>query len=141
MSENLKSCIGKGIERIFLEWFYFNNQPESIGRLYIQVDSYFDITCCEENVFIREQKETPTTQIFDEFTYKPIEQNIEWLHQCEIISIKYLVDSLNIKRGILFVFEQNHNFMFYNRGYEFDDEDNFEIDVNMNSLLYDVIDI
>jgi len=141
MYANLKNSIGKVIERVFLEWYYFNGQPDSISRLYVKVNSYFDITCCEENVFIREQKETPTVIISGEFTYKPIEQNIEWLHQCRIISIKYLVNSFNIKRGILFIFSYNHNFIFYNEGYEFDDIDKFEIDVNMNLLPYNVIDI
>ena len=141
MCINLRKCIGKSVEGVLLEWYYFNEQPDSIVRLYIKVSSYFDITCCEENVFIREQKETPTDIISGQFIYKPIEQQIEWLHQCKIVSIKYLVDSLNIKRGILFIFEHNHNFIFYNKGYEFDDNKKFEIDINVNSLPYDAVDI
>ena len=66
---------------------------------------------------------------------------MKWLSQYKIISIKHLVDSLGIKRGLLFVFEHNHNFMFYNKGYEFDDEEKFEIDVDINLLPYGVIDI
>ena len=141
MYTNLKKCIGKSIEKMFLEWYYFNDQPYSIIRLYIKVDLYFDITCCEENISIREQKEIPMTINSGEFTYKIIHLDIKWLSQYKIISIKHLVDSLNIKRGLLFVFEHNHNFMFYNKGYEFDDEEKFEIDVDINLLPYGVIDI
>ena len=141
MYANLKKCIGKSIEKMFLEWYYFNDQPYSIIRLYIKVDLYFGITCCEENISIREQKEIPMTINSGEFTYKIIHQDIKWLSQYKIVSIKYLVDSLGIKRGLLFVFEHNHNFMFYNKGYEFDDEEKFEIDVDINLLPYGVIDI
>ena len=137
----LKKCIGKSIERIFLEWYYFNDQPCSITRLYIKVDSYFGITCCEENISIREQKEVPMTVNSGEFTYKLIQQDIKWLSQYKIISIKYLLDSFNVKRGLLFVFEHSHNLMFYNKGHEFDDEEKLEIDVDINLLSYDVIDI
>ena len=56
MCANLKNCIGNILEQVFLEWFYINNNPISIVRLYVKFDSYFDITCCEENVFIREEK-------------------------------------------------------------------------------------
>ena len=38
MYVNLKKCIGKSVERVFLEWYYFNDQPYSIIRLYIKVD-------------------------------------------------------------------------------------------------------
>lgn len=138
---NLRKCIGKSIERIFLEWYYFNDQPCSIIRMYIKVESYFDITCCEESIFIREQKEVPTTGSSGDFTYKLIQQDIKWLSRYKIISIKYLLDSFNVKRGLLFVFEHNHNLMFYNRGYEFDDEEKFEIDVDINLLPYDIIDV
>ena len=141
MYVNLKKCIGKSVERVFLEWYYFNDQPYSIIRLYIKVDLYFGITCCEENIAIREQKETPMTINSGEFTYTIIHQDSKWLSQYKIVSIKYLVDSLGIKRGLLFVFEHNHNFMFYNKGYEFDDEEKFEIDVDINLLPYGVIDI
>ncbi len=141
MNANLKKIIRKNIDKIFLEWFYFNDQPDSIIRLYIKVDSYFDITCCEENVFIREQKETPTKTNSGEFIFKPIEQNIEWLHQCKIISIKYLIDFKNIKRGVLLIFDHNHNFVFYNKGYEIDDNNKFEIDINIKSLQYFLMDI
>ncbi|GHU75488.1 hypothetical protein FACS189413_19940 [Bacteroidia bacterium] len=138
---SLKNCIGKIFESVLLEWFYLNNIPISIVRLYIKVNSYFDITCCEENVFIKEQKDIPNTTISHEFIYKPIEQHIEWLHHCKVISIKYLIDSKNIRRGILFMFEHDHNFAFYNKGYEYDDNDVFEIDINTNSVFYDLIDI
>ena len=138
---NFKKCIGESIERVFFEWYYFNDQPCSIIRLYIKVESYFDITCCEENISIREQKEIPMTINSGEFTYKLIQQDIEWLSQYKIISVKYLVDSLNVKRGLLFIFEHNHNFIFYNKGYEFDDEGKFEIDVDVNLLLYDAVDV
>jgi hypothetical protein len=141
MYTNFKNCIGKNIEKVFLEWFYFNAQPDSIIRLYIKVDSYYDIICCEENVFIREQQKMPISTISREFTYKPIEQNIEWLHQCKIVAIKYLVDINNIKRGIMLIFEHNHNFIFYNNGYESGDNDEFEIDTNIDLLPYSVIDI
>ena len=138
---NFKKCIGESIERVFLEWYYFNDQPCSIIRLYIKVESYFDITCCEENISIREQKEIPMTINSGEFTYKLIQQDIEWLSQYKIISVKYLVDSLNVKRGLLFIFEHNHNFIFYNKGYEFDDEGKFDIDVDVYLLLYDAVDV
>ena len=138
---NLRKCIGKSIERIFLEWYYFNDQPCSIIRLYIKVDLYFDITCCEESISIREQKEIPTTVNSGDFTYKLIQQDIKWLSQCKIISMKYLLDSLNVKRGLLFVFEHSHNLMFYNRGYEFDNEGKLGIDVDISLLPYDIIDV
>jgi alanine-alpha-ketoisovalerate/valine-pyruvate aminotransferase len=136
MYANLKNCIGKNIEKLFLEWFYLNNSPVSIIRLYVKFDSYFDITSCEENVFIREQKEFPHNEICGEFVYKPIEQKIKWLYKCRVVSIKYLIDSNNIKRGILFIFEQDHNFAFYNKGYEFDDDNKFELDINLGTALH-----
>ncbi|MDR0698102.1 MAG: hypothetical protein LBG28_02610 [Tannerella sp.] len=141
MCTNLKKCIAKTFEKVFIEWFYLNDTPVSIVRLYIKGDLYFDITCCEENVSIREQEEIPENKVFQEFAYKPIEQNIEWLHQCKIDSIKYLMDLHNIKRGILFIFHNNHNFVYYNKGYEFDDNDIFEIDANIKLLPYVLIDI
>lgn len=87
------------------------------------------------------KKKNPKNTNSGEFVYMPIEQKIKWLYQCRIIAIKYLVDSNNIKRGILFLFEHDHNFAFYNKGYELDDDDKFELNINLNILDYKMIDI
>ncbi|NDW13672.1 hypothetical protein D0T50_12335 [Bacteroides sp. 214] len=131
-----EKIIGKTIKKILLEWFYFNEQPESIVRLYIEIDSYFDITCSEENVFIREQKDAPINVVCQQFAYKPIEKHVEWLSQSRVVSIKYLVDFQYIKRGVLFVFDNNHNFVFYNEGYANGDNAKFEVDVDLNKILF-----
>jgi len=138
----LDDVIGKFATKVFLEWFFMNNEPVSIIRLFIQInDIYLNITCCEENVIIKAQKESPTIMAFQEFSYKPIEQNIEWLNQYKIVSIKYLIDSVNIKRGILFTFENAHNLVYYNEGYKFDDIETFAIDVNLKQLPYIFTDV
>jgi hypothetical protein len=139
MYTDFKNYKGNIIEQVFLEWFYLNDVPVSVIRLYVKIHSYFDITCCEEKVVIREQKEPPRIVISGEYVYKPVEQTIKWLHQCGIVSVKYLTDSNDIRRGLLFIFEHNHNFIFYNRGYELDDDDKFEIDVNVDALPYKII--
>ena len=142
MIMNIKNCVGKIIKNVFLEWFYLNGISTSIVRLYIETDeNFYDITCCEENVFIRIQKEFPEDKDFKEFFYKPLKQNIEWLNKCKILYIKYLVDCLNLKRGILFIFENDHNFVFYNKGYEIEDKELFEIDINVALLPYNLIDL
>ena len=134
---NLSDCIGKTIKKILLEWFYMNNEPISIIRLYVQIDDvYLNVLCSEENVYIKKQENCPVKMDVENFVYIPIEKNIDWLIQNKILSIKYLVDSINIKRGILFLFENHHNFAYYNMGYEIKDEGIFEIDVNIEQLPY-----
>lgn len=134
MYEPLKNCVGKIIEKIFLEWFYLDEQLDSIIRLYIKIGLIYDITCCEEDVYIREQREMPPNRIEEGYAYVPKEVNIEWLHKCKITSICFLVDCNSIKRGIVVIFENNHNFVFYNKGYAFNDHKEFEIDSSINNL-------
>ncbi|GHT84144.1 hypothetical protein FACS18947_1170 [Bacteroidia bacterium] len=141
INADIKDCIGTVLKKVLLEYFYMNNECISIVRLYVQLDSYFDITCCEENVFIREQKESPIKTVSGEFNYIPIEQNIKWISQYKVFSIKYLIDSLNIKRGILFIFDSGHNFVYYNTGYEMGDNNVFDIDINLKLLSYSLRDI
>ncbi|GHV59590.1 hypothetical protein FACS1894182_13920 [Bacteroidia bacterium] len=141
INADIKDCIGKVLEKVLLECFYMNDKFISIVRLYVQLYSYFDITCCEENVFIREQKEDPVKTVSGKYNYIPMEQNIEWLHQGKVFSIKYLIDSHSIKRGILFIFDNRHNFVYYNTGYEMEDNAVFDIDVNLKLLPYNLIGI
>lgn len=143
MNIKIEKYVGSYIDKVILEWFYFENNPVSIIRLYVQIDSILDITCCEEDVFIKERKEPPITIIAGEYAYIPIEQDISWLCQNKIISIKYLEDLHNIKRGIIFLFENKHNFLFYNKGYQHDDMAIFDIDIDIDieSLAYKIIEV
>jgi hypothetical protein len=138
---NLKYYIGKFVKEIIIEWFYMDEKPISIIRLYVRInDIYLNITCCEENINIKEQKR-PLKINIEKFSYVPITEEIDWLPQYKLTSIKFLIDKYNIKRGVLFVFDNRHNFTYYNKGYEVKDENLFYIDVNIGLLPYDLINV
>ena len=140
MSKDIKEYIGQTFEDVLIVWLYLNGNPVCIVNFYVKGHSYFRISCSEENVTIREQKEAPQDFTFDEFTNKVIKQDIEWLQKNTVVSIKYLIDSYNIKRGLIIFFENNHNIVFYNEGYDYGDEEIFEKDININSLPYEMVD-
>jgi hypothetical protein len=139
---SLKDCIGKVVRKVFLEWFYMNDEPISIIRLHIQLDTVcFSVLCSEEDVCVKKQEKNPTKIIAEKFNYIPVEREIYWLHYHEILSVNYLIDDHKIKRGIVFIFNNHHNFVYYNRGYEIKDSGEFDVDVNIKSLPYSLVDI
>jgi len=139
---NIQSIIGEKIKKVLLKYFYLEGNYISTTGLYIMMDNvFYRINCCEENVFVRTQKEIPQDLNEGGFYYKLQEQNIEWLQQSKVISIKYLIDSVHIKRGVIFFFDNHHNLLYFNKGYEFEDEEIFEIDINTKSLLYNLADV
>jgi hypothetical protein len=101
----------------------------------VQIDNkYVNILCSEESVCVSEQEKSPNIVISENFSYVPIEKKIDWLAFCKIKSINFLVDKYNVKRGILFFLDNNHNFAYYNKGYEFGDKNVFEIDMDIYSI-------
>ena len=120
--ERIKNQI---IEKVFLECFFENEKFLSIISLIIKFNSYTSILCSEENVFINENDSIPLKTVSGNFTYLLIEQEIGWLSTRNIVSMKYLIDDSNIKRGIIILFEGNHNIIHYNMGYDFDEKKYF----------------
>ena len=119
-----------------------NKEPISVIRLYLQLDDMFlNILCSEENVFIKKQESNPDKVDVENFSYVPIEEKVEWLSFSKIKAINFLVDKCNIKRGILFLFDNHHNLIYYNKGYDIKDEGIFDTDVNIKSLPYSLIDV
>lgn len=134
--------LGKTFTNVLIEDFYLKRKFVSIVRLYLEgADTYFSITCGEENVIIREQKERPKNAVSGDFEYVIVEQSIDWLKNATLTSIKYLIDNFGIRRGVAFFFDGNHNFVFYNKGYEIEDTDFFDLNINPLSLDYQLIDM
>lgn len=139
---DIRNIIGGKIKNVLLKFFYLEENYISTVGLYIIIDNiFYGINCCEENVFIRAQKEIPQDLDEGEFYYKLQEQNIEWLQHNRVVSIKYLIDPMCIKRGVIFFFDNHHNLLYFNKGYEFKDEEILEIDINVKSLLYNLVDV
>ena len=136
----LQNCIGTSLNEIVLEWFYLDKNPVDIIFVYMQFNNWIRILCDEEDVFISEIKERPNNHCSGKFEYIIINQNITPLKQLKLIEVKYLLDEHQIKRGVLFIFENNNNICYYNKGYEFDEKVMFKINILKEEIPYMIVD-
>jgi hypothetical protein len=135
-SEILNKQIGKNLKSSLLEWFYLEQEPISSIRLYLLFDEWISILCSEETIKVLQLTDKPQNRVDGNYKYIMIEQDIENINKSKLEDVKYLVDKHNIKRGILFSFENGNDLSYFNRGYEFNEEIIFKVNIPSFIVVY-----
>ncbi|GHT62558.1 hypothetical protein AGMMS50239_16220 [Bacteroidia bacterium] len=130
----LNKQIGKNLNSSLLEWFYFEQEPVSIIRLYLLFDEWISVMCSEETIKILQLADKPYDWADGDYKYIMVAQDIKNINKSKLKDIKYLIDKHDIKRGILFLFENGNNLCYFNRGYEFKEETIFKINIQSNEI-------
>jgi hypothetical protein len=137
MNNKLKEYLGQSVQSVLLEFSCFDNFPPNlinvffkIEKLYVGISSFY--------VSISTQQEKPITQSSGLFVYEIKEKKIDWLQVYKIFSIKFLLDELNTKKGILFCFENGHNIAIYRNYFN---ENIFVTDIDIDEIIYTPQDI
>lgn len=141
--EHIKKLIGTHIREIFLQQYFCNNSHIGIIQIFLYDNSlYYGIICSEGNVMIHTTEDCPESICDNDCKYLIERLNKDWINGCTITSISF-VCSHEWRNGIAISFDNGHNIVFYNTGYEDGDEDIFEVDADIQELdeKYKLVDV
>ena len=122
-----------------INWEYINTIPE----FKVLNDTQQNILWHKEgNVMIHTTEDCPESICDNDCKYLIERLNKDWINGCTITSISF-VCSHEWRNGIAIFFDNGHNIVFYNTGYEDGDEDIFEVDADIQELdeKYKLVDV
>lgn len=134
MNIEVRQLAGILSKNILLEKYYYKGYFDSIISIYVNDGSkYYGIICSEGNITLHVSDECPESISDGDCRYQIEELEEEMLKNYKVDSVIF-IGSEDWTYGIVLLFDNGHNLVFYNTDYAEGDEDIFEIDTDISAI-------